>query len=146
MSNRFSASTCASLTEFGDKIAISPDGSQCLTQLDEEPGEPEEGQIYFYAHDGELKLWRPGEGTSEQIATGTGGGTSSPIGGDGSDGAITVSANTSYSATVNATTYTLNSGNTIYPGINLPLVVKATGDVVLNGAVNLAGRAYMEPA
>lgn len=76
----------------------------------------------------------------------TSGSGKNSIGGPGDDGAITLSANTSYGAVVNATTWTLNATYNVYAGVNKPLVVKSTGAHTLNGSVLAEGRGWIEPA
>jgi hypothetical protein len=77
------------------------------------------------------------------VTSGTG---NNSIGGSGEDGAITLSADTSYGAVVNATTFTLNATYTIYPATNKCLVTKSTAAYTLSGAVSCDGRSYIEPA
>ena len=70
------------------------------------------------------------------------------IGGDGSDGAISLSANTSYGAVVNATSFTVTSGGyKVYPALNKPLCIKASGAATFNDStLSGTGRGYLEPA
>lgn len=69
------------------------------------------------------------------------------IGGDSSDGTISLSANTSYNAVVNAAGFTLASTYFVYSGAyNFPLVIKTTGVLVIAGTLTQAGRAQLDPA
>tara|TARA_R110002072_G_scaffold35076_2_gene104152 strand:- start:5003 stop:7939 length:2937 start_codon:yes stop_codon:yes gene_type:complete len=81
-----------------------------------------------------------------EISTGSGGGTNFGIGGSGEDGDLTISSDTSYSAVISADDWTHNAGNSVYPGVNLPLVRKASGNAVFNGTVTVEGRCYIYPS
>lgn len=82
--------------------------------------------------------------TNNGVSIGSAAGNNA-IGGSGEDGAVTLSADTAYSAVLNAAGFTLNATYQARPGLNRPLVLKSTGVFTMNGTLHAAGRGYIEP-
>lgn len=77
------------------------------------------------------------------LATGyTGGGNNMEyLFGDGSDGDVTLTSNTSYDRMKNFGNFTLNSGVSLTKTTaGSPLIIRCTGTCTINGTINLAGK------
>ena len=61
--------------------------------------------------------------------------------GDGSDGDVTLTADTSYDRMKNFGNFTLNAGvNLTKTTAGSPLIIRCTGICTINGTINLAGK------
>lgn len=89
-----------------------------------------------------------GPGSSGQVLKSNGttlamGSVSGGFGGDSSDGAITISGATGYTAPIqkNASTFTVNASQTL-TCTGSPTIINATGAVTINGTINADGQGY----
>lgn len=69
-----------------------------------------------------------------------GGAGVSDFGGSGANGATTTASNTQFSSPLNATSWTLNTGINAYAPAGKPLVTLATGNMTINGVIEMGGR------